>query len=138
MTAMFTSKMKDLDTAKMETIIGQDSAFQGAIKSKGYVRVDGKVEGGVSAEGVIVGETGQVQGDVTAKTVVVAGKVTGNVIAAQGLELQPKGQIIGDIRAAQISIAEGALFEGNCVMAADKTKVIDIDQVLSAPKSSKA
>jgi cytoskeletal protein CcmA (bactofilin family) len=126
-------KIKDLDNAKMETIIGPDSAFQGSIKSKGYVRVDGKVEGGISAEGVIVGEGGQVQGDVTAKTVVVAGKVTGNVIAATALELQTKGQIVGDIRASQISIAEGAVFEGNCVMAADKTKVIDIDQVLNSP-----
>ncbi len=131
---MFTTKIKDLDTAKMETIIGPDSAFQGTIKSKGYVRVDGKVEGGVSAEGVIVGESGHVQGDVTAKTVIVAGKVVGNIVAASGLELQTKGQILGDIRAAQISIAEGSLFEGNCVMAADKTKVIDIDQVLSSPK----
>jgi cytoskeletal protein CcmA (bactofilin family) len=118
----------------METIIGPDSTFQGAIKSKGYVRVDGKVEGGVSAEGVIIGENGHIQGDVTAKTVVVAGKVVGNIVAAAGLELQTKGQILGDVRAAQISVAEGALFEGNCVMAADKTKIIDIDQVLASPK----
>jgi cytoskeletal protein CcmA (bactofilin family) len=134
---MFSGKMKDLETAKMETIIGTDSAFQGTIKSKGYVRVDGKVEGGVTAEGVIVGEQGHVQGDVTAKSVVVAGKVTGNVVASGALELQPKGQIVGDIRSPQISIAEGALFEGSCVMAVDKTKVINIDQVLaSAPKSA--
>jgi cytoskeletal protein CcmA (bactofilin family) len=131
---MFNAKIKDFDTAKMETIIGPESVFQGSLKSRGYVRVDGRVEGGVSAEGVIVGENGHVQGDVTAKSVVVAGKVIGNVTAAAGLELQAKGQILGDLRAAQISIAEGAVFEGNCVMAADKTKVIDIDQVLAAPK----
>jgi cytoskeletal protein CcmA (bactofilin family) len=133
---MFTGKMKDLEGAKMETIIGTDSAFQGTIRSKGFVRVDGKVEGGVSAEGVIVGEQGHVQGDVTAKSVIVAGKVSGNIVAGTGLELQAKGQITGDIRAPQISIAEGALFEGSCVMAADKTKVVNIDQVLaSAPKT---
>jgi cytoskeletal protein CcmA (bactofilin family) len=132
---MFSGKMKDLETAKMETIIGPDSVFQGTIKSKGFVRVDGRVEGGISAEGVIIGEQGHVQGDVTAKSVVVAGKVTGNVTAATGLELQAKGQIVGDLHAAQISIAEGALFEGNCIMAADKNKIIDIDQVLaSSPK----
>lgn len=135
---MFNGKIKDLDTAKMETIIGPESVFQGSLKSKGYVRVDGRVEGGVSAEGVIVGEAGHVQGDITAKSVVVAGKVIGNVTAASGLELQAKGQILGDLRAAQISIAEGAVFEGSCVMASDKTKVIDIDQVLAAPKTAKS
>jgi cytoskeletal protein CcmA (bactofilin family) len=131
---MFNGKIKELETAKMETIIGPESVFQGTIRSKGFVRVDGKVEGGISAEGVIIGDNGQVQGDVTGKTVVIAGKVNGNVVAAAGLELQPKGQIIGDIRAAQISIAEGALFEGNCIMAADKGKVIDLDQVLAVSK----
>jgi cytoskeletal protein CcmA (bactofilin family) len=135
---MFNAKIKDLDSAKMETIIGPESAFQGNLKSKGYVRVDGRVEGGVSAEGVIVGEGGHVQGDITARSVVVAGKVTGNVIAAAGLELQAKGQILGDLRAAQVSIAEGAVFEGNCIMATDKTKVIDIDQVLASPKTAKS
>ena len=129
---MFNGKLKDLETAKMETIIGPDSTFQGTIKSKGFVRVDGRVEGGVSAEGIIVGEQGHVQGDVTAKSVVVAGKVTGNVTASTGLELQTKGQITGDIRAVQISIAEGAVFEGNCVMASDKTKIINIDEVLAS------
>lgn len=126
------SKGKEMESGKMETVIGEDSFFQGTIRSKGFVRVDGKVEGGVSAEGAIIGPSGHVQGDVTAKTVVIAGKVTGNVIAASGLELQPQGQILGDIRAAQISIAEGAIFEGNCVMTADKAKVIDMDEVIKS------
>ena len=29
-------------------------------------------------------------------------------------------------------LAEGALFEGNCVMASDKTKIINIDEVLAS------
>ncbi|HNC74909.1 MAG TPA: polymer-forming cytoskeletal protein, partial [Elusimicrobiota bacterium] len=84
---------KDIDPAKMETIIGPDTRFQGNVRSKGYVRVDGEIDGSVSAEGVIIGEKAVVTGDITAKMVFVGGKVTGNVTAAAALELQPKGQI---------------------------------------------
>jgi len=84
-----------------------------------------------------VGEQGHVQGDITAKSVVVAGKVTGNVIASGALSSRPRDRSSG-YSVPQISIAEGALFEGSCVMAADKTKVVNIDQVLaSAPKNAK-
>jgi cytoskeletal protein CcmA (bactofilin family) len=121
---------KEIESAHMETVIGAGTRFQGNIRSKGYVRIDGAVEGGVSAEGVIVGEKAQINGDIVAKSVFVAGRVTGNVTAANALELQPKGQITGDVRAAQLSIAEGALFEGNCVMSAEKIGAVEIQTAL--------
>ena len=34
----------------LETVIGAESAFQGTLRSKGSVRIDGKIEGGVSAD----------------------------------------------------------------------------------------
>lgn len=121
---------KEIESAHMETVIGAGSRFQGNIRSKGFVRIDGTVEGGVSAEGVIVGEKAHITGDIVAKSVFVAGRVTGNVTAANALELQPKGQITGDVRAAQLSIAEGALFEGNCVMSAEKIGAVEIQTAL--------
>jgi cytoskeletal protein CcmA (bactofilin family) len=111
---------KDIESTHMETVIGPESRFQGDIRSKGFVRIDGTVEGGISAEGVILGEKAQVTGNVFSKVAFVSGKITGNVTAAQSLELQPKAQIRGDIKTAQLSIADGALFEGRCLMTADK------------------
>ncbi|HOW27562.1 MAG TPA: polymer-forming cytoskeletal protein [Elusimicrobiota bacterium] len=126
---MFGKDAKSVD-AKLETVLGVETHFQGTIRSKGSIRVDGHVEGGISAEGVIVGESGQVQGDMTAKTVIIGGKVTGNIVAAESLELQPRSQVFGDIRTSQLGIAEGAVFEGNCVMTTEKTKVIEMDEVM--------
>src|SRR5579871_1676518 len=111
----------------LETMIGGDSFFQGTLRSKGSVRIDGKIEGGVSAEGVILGERGEVQGDISARTVVVGGKVTGNIHATESLELLSKSQVFGDLHAPQLLIAEGAIFEGSCLMASEKTKVIEVD-----------
>lgn len=132
---MFGKTAKETE-GRMETILGPETHFQGTIRSKGFIRVDGRVEGGISAEGVVIGEHGHVQGDVTAKTVVIGGKVTGNIVAAQTLELQGKSQIFGDIRTSQLSIAEGAVFEGNCVMTADKGKVIEMDAVMGKASHS--
>src|SRR5258708_21560257 len=83
----------------LETVIGAESSFQGTLRSKGTVRVDGKIEGGISAEGVILGERGEVQGDISARTVLVGGKVTGNIHAAESLELLAKCQVFGDLHA---------------------------------------
>ncbi|MFA5976017.1 MAG: polymer-forming cytoskeletal protein [Elusimicrobiota bacterium] len=111
----------------LETIIGAESSLQGTIRSKGSVRIDGKIEGGVSAEGVIIGEAGEVQGDVSARTVVVGGKVTGNIHATESLELLTKSQVFGDLHAPQLLIAEGAIFEGSCLMASEKAKILEVN-----------
>jgi len=121
---------KEIDATHMETIIGPESLFKGNIRSKGFVRIDGVVEGGVSAEGVILGEKAQITGDILAKVVFISGKVTGNVTAAHSLELQPKGQIRGDLRTAQLSIADGALFEGNCLMTTEKIGAVEVEEAL--------
>ncbi|OGS20328.1 MAG: hypothetical protein A2252_07845 [Elusimicrobia bacterium RIFOXYA2_FULL_39_19] len=113
---------------KLETIVGQDTVFQGTIRSKGSIRIDGKVEGGIlEAASVIVGNSGQIQGDINAKSVIVGGKVTGNITSSQNLEIQSKAQVFGDIHTALLSISEGALFEGHCVMASEQNKVIEMD-----------
>jgi cytoskeletal protein CcmA (bactofilin family) len=116
----------------METIIGPESHFQGTIRSKGSVRVDGRVEGGLSGDVVIIGEGGEIQGDVTARNVIIGGKVTGNIMASGSLEMQSRCQVFGDIRTSQLNIAEGAVFEGNCVMTTDsKGKVIEMDEIVT-------
>ena len=124
---MFGKKKED-EFGTLETIIGVESVFHGTIQSKNSVRIDGKLEVGVSeANGVIIGEKGQVQGDVTARVVIVGGKVTGNITASHNLEILSKAQVYGDVHSALLSIGEGATFEGNCVMSTEKNKIIEMD-----------
>src|SRR5579864_3047146 len=124
---MFGKNDNEKTETHLETIIGAESSFQGTLRSKGSVRIDGKIEGGVSAEGVILGERGEVQGDISARTVVVGGKVTGNIHSTESLELLAKSQVFGDLHAPQLLISEGAVFEGSCLMASEKTKVIEVN-----------
>lgn len=107
---------------RLETIVGLETVMEGTVRSQGAVRIDGKVHGGVTAHEVVVGEQGHVEGNIDAKTVIVAGKVTGNIVNTQSLELLPSAQIHGDIQATTLHVAEGATFEGNCLMTNGRAK----------------
>lgn len=114
---------------EIETIIGENTVFQGTIKTKGSIRIDGRLEGNIiEAAHVIVGTKGYVQGDINAQSVVIGGKVNGNITAIESIEVQPGAQLLGDIHTSSLAIGEGAIFEGHCVMTSEKTKVIELDK----------
>ena len=114
---------------KIETILGPETQFEGILHSKGIIRIDGLVTGGVAeAEEVIVGETGKVEGDIKAKSVMVAGHVIGNITASNHIEILPSSQVYGDITTRHLTIYKGVIFQGNCTMTKEKAEVIDIER----------
>ena len=118
---------KQGEGGKIETVIGSETVIQGTLSSKGVIRVEGKVEGGITeASTVIVGEGGQVRGDVNAGNMIVGGHVIGNITTQNSLEMLSHATIQGDIKTAALSIAEGSNFEGNCIMTKEK-QVIEMD-----------
>ena len=105
---------------KLDTIIGPETILKGDLASKGTVKVDGQIEGNVSADCLIIGDEGNLIGDVTAREIVVGGRVTGNIHAADGVDIQCKGEVYGDIFSARLTIAEGARFDGRSTMQLQK------------------
>jgi cytoskeletal protein CcmA (bactofilin family) len=101
---------------KLDVVIGSESVFKGELSSKGTVRIDGRFEGNINADYLIIGETGIILGDISSKTLIAGGKITGNVRATDSVEIQPKGEIYGDISTTKLSVAEGAVFEGRSSM----------------------
>ncbi len=101
---------------KLDVVIGPDSVFKGELSSQGTVRIDGRFEGNISADCVIIGETGAMLGDVASKALIAGGKLNGNIRASDSVEIQPKGEVYGDIVACRLAVAEGAVFEGRSSM----------------------
>jgi len=123
---MFGKKEEVGKVGKVDTLIGPDAEIKGTISTKGTLRIDGSIDGGVTnAEAVVVGEDGKVKGDINAQTVVVGGKIAGNIIASANIEMLPHSQVKGNINAPQLYIAEGAIFEGNCIMSKRQEKVTE-------------
>jgi len=101
---------------KLEVIVGCDTVIKGDITSKGTVRIDGRFEGNLAAEAVIIGEGAYLLGDITARTLLAAGRITGNVHSSDSVEIQPRGEVCGDIYTSRLSVADGGVFEGRSYM----------------------
>ncbi|MBW7863015.1 MAG: polymer-forming cytoskeletal protein [Candidatus Hydrogenedens sp.] len=102
---------------RVVTVLGPGTVVSGGVRSKGTVRVEAFVEGDVSSEDcVVLLDSGRVKGNVSAGRVIVGGEIHGNVTAAERIEITQTGRVTGDLCAPRISIHEGVLFEGRCVM----------------------
>jgi cytoskeletal protein CcmA (bactofilin family) len=99
------------------SLVGLGSVVEGAIRTDGGIRIDGKVIGEVVAKAAAaIGEQGVIEGSVTAKSISVAGRIKGNLTASEKLTLEAKSVVAGDIRAARLVVDEGAVFDGKCEM----------------------
>lgn len=118
---MFKSGKKKTVFGKVETLISQATQIEGTIEIAGTIRIDGTIKGGIRhADGVIIGDTGIIEGDIHAKGVCLGGRVKGNIFSETSLELLPDSTLIGDIETGQLTIAEGAHFDGVCTMIEEK------------------
>ena len=94
------------------SIISNDMAIQGSLRSSGDMQVDGKVEGDIRTAGLVIGEGAEVHGEIFAEDVTVRGKVTGRIRARKVL-LAATSHVEGDILHEAFAVESGAFFEGN-------------------------
>ena len=118
-------------TAKIDTLIGPNTEFNGDVLFSGGLRVDGRVIGNVAvrekSEGsmLTISEQGEVSGNVTVPHVVINGIVNGNVTSTGKVMLQNKAKIVGDVYYAAIEMELGATVNGSMVCEPAKAPVRD-------------
>lgn len=132
-------KRKAYSSSEIVTVVGPGTVVSGEIRSKGAIRIEGQVHGVVQSDDTIeVLETGKVKAHLIAGQVIVGGEVEGNILAQERLEVVSRAKIIGDITAPRISIAEGVLFEGHCVMDSPEKVALPPLGAAPAPESDSA
>jgi len=101
---------------RFDTLIGPYSLIKGELRLSGSTRIDGRVEGNITASAdsvtVVISEGAQVQGDILAHRILVAGKVSGQIHATERVELQAQCMVQGDIKYGSIAIEHGARVMG--------------------------
>lgn len=98
-------------------IIGFGSEIRGEVSTNGDIRIDGTLNGNITAKGkIVVGETGRVVGNISCKQCDIFGYVEGNVGAQDTLSLKASASVNGDMVCAKLSIEPGAKFSGKCDM----------------------
>ena len=99
--------------------VGRGSRVVGKLFFDGTARIDGRVEGEISAEDtLVVGEQAVVTAAISGTSVVIRGRVTGDIQAKKKVELHPPGILYGNIVTPSLVIHEGVVFEGHCSMGA--------------------
>jgi len=111
----------------ISTFLGSDASIDGTVEFRGAIRLDGNVKGKVKSNGgtVIVGEKAVLEAKITVGVAIIMGEVHGTIAAQERIEIYPPGRVIGDIQAPVITVDEGGIFNGNCIMK---------DQVISSKK----
>ncbi len=99
------------------SVLGPGILWQGNLKGRGGVRIDGAFEGQIAVDGlVVIGENGRVTCDnLRARTVVVAGAMRGN-ITAEKLEIRASGRVWGDVVTTSFITEDGAFLRGQIRM----------------------
>lgn len=113
--------MADPKTTVYNTIIGENSFFEGKFMVNGGIRIDGKFEGEMlKVSHVTIGVKGKVRSNISALSVVVEGVLIGNIDAKVRVILLPTSRVYGDITTPEIIIQQGVIFEGKIKIAQDK------------------
>ena len=93
------------------SIIGQDTQMIGDICFRGKLRLDGKAEGNIQGDYLILGDTGIVVGDIAVNTFVCSGRVQGNVNVKK-LQVIKSGIINGKVETTDLAVESGAALNG--------------------------
>lgn len=100
--------------------LDKGSKISGKLFFEGPVRIDGQVDGEISAnDSVAIGESAIVTAQLKAASVVIAGKISGDIIASKRIEIRPTAKVFGNLTTPVLVVHDGALFEGHCSMNAE-------------------
>ena len=127
------------DSGRLNTVLGSGSVFEGTVHIESSIRVDGTIKGKlVSSDTLVVGPTGVVEADVEVKKATVGGRITGCLVASEQAVLEAKAVLLGDLKTKSLVVHEGAIFNGNCAMAEEKTLLEKRERLFpKAPEQAK-
>jgi len=119
-------------------VLDVDASMQGTLSFNDPVnlRINGKFEGKLNTKGsLVIGEHADVVADIRGEEITIEGKVRGNIKASKALKVVSPATIDGDIETSILSVAEGAVINGNIKMnyssknTGQEEDILSIDEV---------
>jgi cytoskeletal protein CcmA (bactofilin family) len=109
--------------ADARAYLDKGSKISGKLFFEGPVRIDGQVDGEISAnDSVVIGEGAIVTAQLKAASLVIAGKISGDILASKRIEIRPTAKVFGNLTTPVLVVHDGALFEGHCTMHVEVAK----------------
>jgi len=95
------------------SLLAKNGRFKGSFKFEGTARIDGRLEGDVTSNGLLfIGEHAVIEGNVIAGSIICRGTITGDITAAERVELKVPAALVGRVKAPRLSLEEGVSFRG--------------------------
>lgn len=128
---MFSENKKEKPGNTQQNRIVEGTTIEGTIVSDGGFRIDGTVNGDITANGkVVLGTTGKVKGTLTCENADIEGVFNGKLLIKNMLSLKSTAVIQGEVFIGKLTVAPGATFNATCAMgAAVKTLNTNIDSI---------
>src|SRR5439155_660459 len=121
----------------IDTFLGRGTKVNGKLVLEGTARIEGQVEGEISArDALTVGEGAVVNAKISGTSIVIEGRVTGDVTARERLELRASGRVQGSVTTASLVVHEGALLDGRCSMGGGEVTARREKPATTAPVSA--
>ena len=115
------NKQEVREIKEVETIIGPSVKVKGDFNGSGNIVIEGIVEGSIRSNKTIsIKSTAKVMADIDAEEAIIGGEVKGNITVKGYLEITGTARINGNIKASSLSIARGAVINGNCLMSNER------------------
>ena len=113
----------------LNAFLSPGSRVTGKLAFEGPVRIEGQIEGEITAQDTLtIGESAVVSAQITATSIVIHGRVTGDITARKRLEIRAPAKLSGGISTPSLVIHEGAVFEGECTMGGVEGQQADKDK----------
>ena len=129
------ARMSRGSNTPVPSIISYDTKIKGDIWGGATVHIDGRIEGNIMCDEVIIGVRGYILGDIKAKSLSVYGTVNGT-IDTDDLFVANNARLIGNACYTKIALEPGAYVEGTCIPRAKATvKVMPNLESESKPES---
>lgn len=117
------------DFGEIRAFLGEGTSFIGTLQFEGTVRIDGRFEGDISGNDLLlIGQTAAVRADIQVGSLVVGGRLEGNIVAKKRVELLATAQMAGTVKTPALVVSEGAVLNGTCEMRREEAKVVRLDQ----------
>ena len=105
------------DEGGVQIAAQEGTLIDGALFFNEAAKVNGSLQGSVHSTSLfIIGQTAEVTAHLNVKSLIVHGNVRGDVYAAQSIRIEEGGCLIGDVVCENLSVENGAIFEGNCCL----------------------
>ncbi len=123
---------------RIDSLIGTGTRIEGNISFAGGLRVDGEIQGNVTAvvdqpSTLVVSERARIDGEIRVSHLVANGTINGPVYATESLELQSNSRLQGDVHYSVLEMHLGAIVEGRLVHGLGESKTVELK--LAASKS---